>query len=261
MHELPLLLFTLLLQGSVGITLWLALLPARGTPPRSGLLLAFIMASLGLLASTLHMGYPLNALNALRHVASSWLSREIVFASLYLGALGLCTLLALWRKPGGGLLVPVTALFGVIDVFCMAQIYINTAVITWQHLNTLILFAGTTGIVGSVYAALSAPDIRRRHVTLAVMVVALVVLIRLLVQPLWMSALSASPQIVTLPHNPLAAFEKLRTLYTLSWAVSAAGMIIFGLGGIRKAKKLLLAGSGLLLLAEIGLRFIFFSIG
>lgn len=96
MHELPLLIFTLCLQGSVGVTLWLALgrqyavegrVPARGAlPAMAG---AFVLACVGLLASALHMGYPLNALNALRHVASSWLSREIVFASLYLAALGL----------------------------------------------------------------------------------------------------------------------------------------------------------------------------
>ena len=261
MHELPLLLFTLLLQGSVGITLWLALLPARGTSPRGGLLLAFVMACTGLLASMLHMGYPLNALNALRHVTSSWLSREVVFASLYLGALGLCTLLALWRKPGGGLLLPMAALFGVIDVYCMAQIYMNTAVITWQHLNTLILFIGTAGIVGSVFAALTAPEAQSRRITLAVALVAIVVLVRLLVQPLWMNSLADSAQIVTLPHDPLEVLEQLRTLYIASWAVSVTGMIGFAVGGIRKAKGQLLAGSVLLLLAEIALRYTFFSIG
>lgn len=83
MHELPLLIFTLCLQGSVGVTLWLALgcqyavegrVPARvALPAMAG---AFVLACVGLLTSALHMGYPLNALNALRHVASSWLSRE-----------------------------------------------------------------------------------------------------------------------------------------------------------------------------------------
>ena len=95
MHELPLLIFTLFLQGSVGVTLWLAFGGAHASQ-RSALLPAagaFVLASLGLLASALHMGYPLNALNALRHVSSSWLSREIIFASLYLAALGLATLL------------------------------------------------------------------------------------------------------------------------------------------------------------------------
>ena len=102
MHELPLLIFTLFLQGSVGVTLWLALggaqaLPRNALLPAAG---AFVLACLGLLASALHMGYPLNALNALRHVSSSWLSRENVFASLYLAALGLATLLMFAKKPG-----------------------------------------------------------------------------------------------------------------------------------------------------------------
>ncbi|CZX37529.1 anaerobic dimethyl sulfoxide reductase subunit C [Enterobacter hormaechei] len=55
MHELPLLIFTLFLQGSVGVTLWLAF----GSTQRSALLPAagaFVLASLGLLASALHMG-------------------------------------------------------------------------------------------------------------------------------------------------------------------------------------------------------------
>lgn len=108
MHELPLLIFTLCLQGSVGVTLWLALgcqyavegrVPARvALPAMAG---AFVLACVGLLTSALHMGYPLNALNALRHVASSWLSREIVFASLYLAVLGLGVVLLFFRSQAG----------------------------------------------------------------------------------------------------------------------------------------------------------------
>lgn len=48
MHELPLLIFTLFLQGSVGVTLWLAF----GSTQRSALLPAagaFVLASLGCL--------------------------------------------------------------------------------------------------------------------------------------------------------------------------------------------------------------------
>lgn len=141
MHELPLLIFTLFLQGSVGVTLWLAF----GSTQRSALLPAagaFVLASLGLLASALHMGYPLNALNALRHVSSSWLSREIIFASLYLAALGFATLLMFVKKPGWKPLLVVAGLVGLVDVFCMAQIYMHASVVTWQHVNTLVLFFG-----------------------------------------------------------------------------------------------------------------------
>lgn len=152
MHELPLLIFTLFLQGSVGVTLWLAF----GSTQRSALLPAagaFVLASLGLLASALHMGYPLNALNALRHVSSSWLSREIIFASLYLAALGFATLLMFVKKPGWKPLLVVAGLVGLVDVFCMAQIYMHASVVTWQHVNTLVLFIGSVGIIGSACMA------------------------------------------------------------------------------------------------------------
>src|SRR5690606_14459184 len=135
MHELPLLVFTLFLQGSVGVTLWLALAPQSQTAHLRMFPIAataFALACIGLISSTLHMGYPLNALNALRHVGSSWLSREIVFASLYLACLGLASLLLLAKKPGWKGLLVVAAFLGAIDVFCMAQIYMHTSAVTWQ---------------------------------------------------------------------------------------------------------------------------------
>ena len=71
MHELPLMAFTLLLQASVGMTLWLAflhrhiLITSSARPVmRPPLLLAFLAGAVGLLISTLHLGYPLNARHA-----------------------------------------------------------------------------------------------------------------------------------------------------------------------------------------------------
>lgn len=37
----------------------------------------------------------------------------------------------------------------------MAQVYIHASVATWQHSNTLALFFGTSGIIGSVVIALA----------------------------------------------------------------------------------------------------------
>ncbi|EDN7224919.1 dimethyl sulfoxide reductase [Salmonella enterica subsp. enterica] len=237
MHELPLLIFTLCLQGSVGVTLWLALgcqyavegrVPARvALPAMAG---AFVLACVGLLASALHMGYPLNALNALRHVASSWLSREIVFASLYLAVLGLGVVLLFFRKPG------------------------------WQPL--LALFFGTSGIIGSVVIALAYLRNAGTAMRCAVVVVALMVLIRLIMQPLWLADINAvDTMVVTFPHHPLQALAQLRDIYLLGWCVSAVGMLCFAAGGLRNARGTLVAGSVLLLIGEIMLRYVFFSIG
>ncbi|HAL1119953.1 TPA: dimethyl sulfoxide reductase anchor subunit [Salmonella enterica] len=269
MHELPLLIFTLCLQGSVGVTVWLALgrqyavegrVPARGAlPTMAG---AFVLACVGLLASALHMGYPLNALNALRHVSSSWLSREIVFASLYLAALGLGIVLLFFRKPGWQPLLALAAAFGLVDVFCMAQVYIHASVATWQHSNTLALFFGTSGIIGSVVIALAYLRNAGAAMRCAVVVVALMVLIRLIMQPLWLADINAvDTTVVTFPHHPLQALAQLRDVYLLGWCVSAAGMLCFAAGGLRNARGTLVAGSVLLLLGEIMLRYVFFSIG
>ncbi|MDU6454375.1 MAG: DmsC/YnfH family molybdoenzyme membrane anchor subunit [Enterobacter hormaechei] len=240
MHELPLLIFTLFLQGSVGVTLWLAF----GSTQRSALLPAagaFVLASLGLLASALHMGYPLNALNALRHVSSSWLSREIIFASLYLAALGFATLLMFVKKPGWKPLLVVAGLVGLVDVFCMAQIYMHASVVTWQHVNTLVL---------------------QTTVRAAVVIITLLVLVRLVMQPVWLADITAMDNtVVTFPHAPLQMLEQLRTVHLLSWCVSVAGMLCFAAGGLKAARSPMLLGSALLIVGELMLRFVFFSIG
>lgn len=262
MHELPLLIFTLFLQGSVGVTLWLAFGGAH-TTPRSALLPAagaFVLASLGLLASALHMGYPLNALNALRHVSSSWLSREIIFASLYLAALGLAVLLMFSNKPGWKLLLAVAGLVGLVDVFCMAQIYMHASVVTWQHINTLVLFIGSVGIIGS--ACMAAGMRSRAALRAAVVIITLLVLVRLVMQPVWLADISATDTtVVTFPHDPLKMLAQLRTLHLLSWCVSVAGMLCCAAGGLKTARGTLLLGSALLIVGELMLRFVFFSIG
>ncbi|HBM9259799.1 TPA: dimethyl sulfoxide reductase anchor subunit [Citrobacter freundii] len=273
MHELPLIAFTLLLQGSVGLTLWLTFIHrqavAEGSPRQvmlPSLMFAFLAAALGLIISTLHLGYPLNALHALRHFSGYWLSREIIFASLYLVALGLSTLLVLVRKSGWQVLLILAAVIGVVDVFCMAQIYMHTTVSTWQHFNTLVMFGGSVGILGAVFiAALRVSGLLTplanmwRWVTL---IVALLVLARLLVQPLWLSDIaSLGAQAVTLPHIPLAMLETLQTFMTISWVVCVVGMLCFIFGYCKKANSAIVAGSVLLVVAEIMLRFVFFRIG
>ncbi|URN97361.1 dimethyl sulfoxide reductase anchor subunit [Leclercia adecarboxylata] len=276
MHELPLLIFTLLVQGSVGITLFLTLAAgaAKSVPQASrqllpALLTACVMGGLGLIASTLHLGYPLNAFNALRHVASSWLSREIVFASFYLAVLGLCTLILMVKKTLVSVLLPVAALLGLIDVWCMSAIYANSSIITWMHFNTWLMFYGAVGILGAVAMAWlpvlntgSVMKTRRTLMRLAVVLVVGIVAVRLLAQPAYMDYLANAPlkNVVTLPHQPLAAFARLDGLRLFSWIVSVVGAVLFAVSGWRNRRAGLLAGGALLVLAEIAFRFVFFSI-
>ncbi|PSS49900.1 dimethyl sulfoxide reductase [Enterobacter sp. FS01] len=276
MHELPLLIFTLLVQGSVGMTLFLALSARAGSrvpevKPQllPGMLIACVAGGLGLVVSTLHLGYPLNAFNALRHIASSWLSREIVFASLYLAALGLCTLVMLVRKQLIPLLLPVAAVLGLIDVWCMSAIYAHTSVITWSHFNTWLMFYGAVGVLGAVALAwlpmLKARSVARERQSVmrfaAAMVVAIVA-IRLLAQPDYIAYLSNASLsgVVTLPHQPMAIFTQLSGLRLFSWTLSVLGALLFAVSAWRQGKLGLMVGSLLLVLSEVLFRFMFFCI-
>ncbi len=276
MHELPLLIFTLLVQGSVGMTLFLTLSARAGSRVPEvrpqllpGMLIACVAGGLGLMVSTLHLGYPLNAFNALRHVASSWLSREIVFASLYLAALGLCTLVMLVRKQLLPLLLPVAAVLGLIDVWCMSAIYAHTSVITWSHFNTWLMFYGAVGVLGAVALAwlpmLKARSVARERQSVmrfaAAMVVAIVA-IRLLAQPDYMAYLASASLsgVVTLPHQPMEIFAQLSGLRLFSWTLSVLGALLFAVSAWRQGKLGLMVGSLLLVLSEVLFRFIFFCI-
>lgn len=276
MHELPLLIFTLLVQGSVGMTIFLTLSARAGSrvpevKPQllPGMLIACVAVGLGLVVSTLHLGYPLNAFNALRHVASSWLSREIVFASLYLAALGLCTLVMLVRKQLIPLLLPVATVLGLIDVWCMSAIYAHTSVITWSHFNTWLMFYGAVGVLGAVALAwlpmLKARSVARERQSVmrfaAAMVVAIVA-IRLLAQPDYMAYLASASLsgIVTLPHQPLEIFTQLSGLRLFSWTLSVLGALLFAVSAWRQGKLGLMVGSLLLVLSEVLFRFMFFCI-
>lgn len=270
MHEWPLLIFTLLLQGAVGVTLFLSLKlfreGAADDQPKRQLLSVFVicvLAGCGLLASVFHLGYPLNAFNALRHIGSSWLSREIVFASLFLASAGL-GLVALFFKSGfwKGLMA-LALLLGLIDVFCMGKIYMHSSVVTWMHVNTLVMFYGSVIIVGAAITSILLP-LRGTSVLrgLAVAVVA-AVLMRMMTQIPYMAWLSEAGlnDALTFPHHPLETYHATSGLRLSGWILSVVGACIFSFGAFCGRKGGLLMGVAMLVTAEVLLRFVFFSIG
>ena len=281
MHEWPLIIFTLLVQGSVGLTVFTAVammsasrtlnVKQKHSAGLPAMLAAFIAGALGLMASTAHLGYPLNAFHALTHIGSSWLSREIVFASLYLAVLGLATLIALFKKRVIPFMLLIASLLGIIDIFCMSAIYVHAWVVTWMHFNTYVMFFGSMLSLGAVAALwafanasrLQAQPLRAAMVT-AVLVLVGVTLVRLLEQPLYMSYLANAgiSDVVTFPHQPLAAFKEQSVLRLTAWIALVAGscLLAVSLRSARISKALLALGGGLVLVAEILLRFSFFSI-
>jgi anaerobic dimethyl sulfoxide reductase subunit C len=180
LSELPLVIFTIIAQMSVGSFVVLGLIHLFGA--RAGrhvidrasdpaLYAIGPILVLGLLASMMHLGTPIRAINALRHLDSSWLSREILFGLLFAavgGAFAFCQwfkwLTPRWRQG----LASLAALIGLALIAVMSMVYMLPTVPAWNSWATPARFFATTFLLGSlaVGAALVATaEVRRRRGT------------------------------------------------------------------------------------------------
>ncbi len=169
-RDWSLVVFTLLSQAAVGAFLTLQVLRGlaarRGAPASGGalfvpLLAVLIVLSAGLFAALFHLSTPLQAARAVVNFSSSWLSREIVFGSLFAALLG--ALAALELRAGGSprarrWLTPLAALAGLTFLYSQTAIYLLPAQPAWNSFATPAAFGGAAlslGILG-VAAALAA---------------------------------------------------------------------------------------------------------
>ena len=104
-------------------------------------------------ASFFHLGRPLHAIRALKMWKRSWLSREVLFFSLFAGSAIVYSVLA-WQHfyPFSfllrGLFGILVMLFGLAGVYCSAMIYRVPARPSWDSLRTPIAFLATSFILG-----------------------------------------------------------------------------------------------------------------
>ena len=177
--QLPMVIFTVFAQMSVGAFLVLGVIQTFGSIRHSSATVDRLADPalyaigptlvLGLIASMFHMHDVANVLNVVRHVGSSWLSREILLGTGFAG-LGFLFAAAQWFKWGSPLfrqiLAAVTALVGVGLVYVMSMIYYSLkAVPSWNTWFTPVQFGLTTVLLGSlaVGAAMLTAIMFRRH--------------------------------------------------------------------------------------------------
>lgn len=165
-HELPMILFTVIAQMSVGTFIILGLIQLiasrrhdRQSVERLTEPVVYAIGPamvLGLAASTLHMNDISNTLNVFRNLGSSWLSREIVFGMAF-AALGFAFALMQWFKVSTirirQLVAAATALSGIALIWSMAQIYYSlTTVPAWNTPIVPVHFFATTLLLGALAA-------------------------------------------------------------------------------------------------------------
>jgi DMSO reductase anchor subunit len=172
----PLVWMLVLTQVAVGIFLGAAALAlvARavfGVAQAPLAVSAFAILNLGLAVSVLHLGRPLGAWRAFLGLRTSWMSREIFAFSIFAAPAAAFAGASLWNFAADWMpklrvvevfgspallsapLALVTAMLGLLGVFCSAMIYVDTHRAFWNRELTFTKFFGTTLLLGSAGAA------------------------------------------------------------------------------------------------------------
>jgi len=132
--------FTLLAQLAVGATWFRSV--REPSNDRALAAITTIMLS-ALLASFLHLGQPRHAWRAITNLRTSWLSREVLSAALFV-----VSLIGVLATGGSGIwLADATGLALVIS---MARVYALRTVPEWNHRATTVAFFVTTLLLGAV---------------------------------------------------------------------------------------------------------------
>lgn len=116
-------------------------------------LVSLAVAAVSLGASTLHLGRPVYAWRALRGLRRSWLSREVLFLSLFAGVASLYAGMLYFDLAGRALAGLLTALCGAAGVACSARIYLVRARPAWDSAYTVAEFFSTSLLLGPSFVA------------------------------------------------------------------------------------------------------------
>ncbi len=173
--------FTTSSGAGYGLLFWLSLGHAFGMLPDSrwlvliGLILALALITVGLIASTLHLGHPERAVGAFSQWRSSWLSREGVAAvATYMpsGLLALMMLLGI-ESALEPILALLSAVGAVVTVYCTGMIYGSLRTIRqWSNSLTPIVYLSLAAATGSLLLAALTGIFGYGPVWIAVVVVA-----------------------------------------------------------------------------------------
>lgn len=156
--ELPLVLFTVLSQAAVGAMIFSAVLERQVAPEhgqtrralRMAGAVAFPMLLAALIASVFHLGQPLAAFRALRHVGSAWLSREILFFGITAVLSAVYGHMCYHNKEGRNAFGYLAGFMGLISVWASAMVYALPARAAWSPVLNTIAFFGTVALLGAL---------------------------------------------------------------------------------------------------------------
>jgi len=188
--EMPLVLFSVLSQTAIGLVVinscrqWAADGPAKTDRGQWGIVLAFLIT--GMAASFFHLGHPLQAYTALKHLGKAWLSWELLGISVFL----CLTLLGFFMVKGKNarLVTTLTALVGVLTLLFMGMTYAPPGYPAVNNVLPLVFFLITALLLGTGFSAWVAPSAAKPWLTRILTVTLIVgVIVYLIVPCIWLS--------------------------------------------------------------------------
>ncbi|MFK5952927.1 MAG: dimethyl sulfoxide reductase anchor subunit, partial [Desulfobacterium sp.] len=156
MHNLSLIIFTLMIQTSVGVfgasifNSWINKTEIVQIPLIIlSTCLGFI--ALGLISATAHLGNLKHAHHAVFNIKSSWLSREIISINLFGASVVLLWILTFSGFQKGLFIIETASIIlGILTVSTMGQVYRLRTVPVWNSIATPLDFFGSTLLTGGV---------------------------------------------------------------------------------------------------------------
>jgi len=297
-RDWSLILFTILVQMSVGAFWVLGLVhyyAARKVDEKEAdrlsdraLLVIGPLMILGLLASLLHLGDPLNAFRAVTNVGSSWLSREILFGTIF-AVLGGVFAVMQWRKLSSFAVRNVIALLagltGLFLVSSMSMVYMLPTQPAWDTLATPVFFFSAALLLGSMamgtaFAAnflflkrrgeeeLSVQLDLLRSTLRGIAIAAMILLgIQLIVTPMYIAGLSsglpAAQKSAAMLFDEYPVVFALRLIFSFTGAGLFAAILYQGASSQARERNLaylVYSAFALVLVSEVLGRYLFYAI-
>lgn len=280
MAEWPLLIFTICLQAAIGGTLMLAIFYKQFEKlgkeksfslMKGSLVVIAILSVVGLGAAFVHLGTPTNAFNTIMNLGSSWQSREILVTGLFIGAVIITVAIAIVQKRVNFGLVALSAVIGLVDIYCMAAIYTNTLVSGWNSINTYTSFYGTAFVLGPILVVCCMTKIGQngteelaQSLTKNAFLIALAgVGLQLIGLAVFSTSMPGVNMIAGI--NAMTTLEGYSTAIALRWVIELVGIAVLGHFAFAKKSKTVLSfgyvALAALLVAEGMSRYVFYVLG
>ena len=192
--EFSLVLFTVLSQVAVGLTVMMALRRWRvsegpsSSPLRSEWTFAGLLLVAALVAAHFHLGHPFSSARALLHLSTSWLSRETLIFMVFL-ALIVVVFLNMRKESGKPwLLIKITALVGIVSVVVSGKVYAPPSFPALNNGLPIMFYMVTAFILGSAFSSYFAGE-DKQPMLVAILTVSLIVglIVNLIIPSVWLS--------------------------------------------------------------------------